>query len=73
MSDITGVESHDFLHGLEWSTGDAKFIDMATGQAYWQVTCFRGEQVIIARAESQSEAWQAACNQAEQLDEHGIT
>lgn len=50
------------LHRLGWSSGEMAFNN---GRAVvWQVYAHRGDQRIVARAPTQSEAWVAAAEQA---------
>jgi hypothetical protein len=51
-------ESRDRLHRAGWSVGE-----FATASA-WVVRVTNGENILEARAASQSEAWWRACEQA---------
>jgi hypothetical protein len=51
-------ESRDRLHRAGWSVGE-----IATALA-WVITGTNGENILEARAASQSEAWWRACEQA---------
>jgi len=53
------------LNRAGWSVGDVRVIT-ASGPA-WVVTGANGENVIEARAPTQTEAWHRACQQAEAL------
>jgi hypothetical protein len=53
------------LHQLGWSCGDLAFDE--GGGPFWQVFAHKGEQKILTRSPSQSDAWSAAADQAKKL------
>lgn len=62
MAAQTVDDRSSFLRFLGWSCGDMAFNE---GRAVvWQVFALRGDQRIVARAPTQSEAWVAAVEQA---------
>jgi len=58
-------ESFTRLHAAGWSVGDMRFL--TSSGPVWLVTGANGENVIEARASTQTEAWHWACQQAEAL------
>lgn len=52
----------DTLHRAGWSSGDLSFNNGE--RLVWQVYAYRGDQRIVARASTQSEAWWLAAKQA---------
>jgi hypothetical protein len=56
-------DCHSRLKSLGWSVGDACIVE--NGQRFWQVFCQKGDQKVVARAGSQTEAWRAAVGLAE--------
>lgn len=59
---MTSDQCLDYLHELHWSVGEFQTFD---GQ--WQVFGHRGEEKILGRGASQTEAWQAAVMAAESI------
>jgi hypothetical protein len=58
VASVSVDKSADRLHRSGWSMGE---LLTAAG---WLVTGLNGENLIEARADTQSEAWQNACEQA---------
>jgi len=58
-------ESFARLKHAGWSVGDVRLL--AASGPLWLVTEANGENVIEARAPTQTEAWHRACQQAEAL------
>lgn len=52
--------AYSLLHAVGWSIGDTAYHDPDTSQLVWLVYCHRGEQQVVAKAESQSAAWNEA-------------
>ncbi len=55
------------LTAAGWSVGDVSY--KVDGQTIWEVYCHRGEQKIVARAETQDAAWIEAVRLVEELGE----
>lgn len=55
------------LHQLGWSVGELAY--HGPNGLIWQVQGPRGGETILARAPTQSDAWQAAANQAHMMAE----
>jgi len=53
------------LHGAGWSIGDTAFA--GPGGMTWLVYGMQGGYELRSEAKSRSEAWEAACRQAEAL------
>jgi hypothetical protein len=56
----TSDAAYSLLHAARWSVGDTAYRDPDSGRLVWLVYCHRGEQQIIAKAESQTGAWNEA-------------
>ena len=56
----TSDAAYSLLHAAGWSIGDTAYRDPDSGRPVWLVYCHRGEQQIIAKAESQAAAWNEA-------------
>jgi hypothetical protein len=56
-------ESFAGLHAAGWSVGEVRLLTAAG--PLWQVDGANGENAILARPATQSEAWHRACQQAE--------
>jgi len=63
--DATSDESFTRLTRAGWSIGDVRVLTAAG--PLWLVTGANGENVIEARATTQTQAWHRACQQAEAL------
>ena len=60
-------DAHAQLHAAGWSVGDIATSDLA-GRRVWNVYLYRGEQRILARAPTQTEAWAEARRMVEGMD-----
>ena len=52
---LTSDGVYSLLHAAGWSIGDRAYTDPDSGRLVWMVYCHRGEQQIVATAESQTE------------------
>jgi hypothetical protein len=65
----TADESRDRLHRAGWSLGEIAFGPLAA--EVWQVDGQNGENRLLARGRTQSEAWWCACLQAREVGRRG--
>lgn len=56
----TSDAAFSLLHSADWSVGDSAYTDPAIGRLTWLVYCHRGEQQVIAKADTQAMAWAGA-------------
>ena len=56
--------AYSLLHAVGWSIGDTAYRNPATRRLVWMVYCHRGEQRIVAKAQSQAAAWNEAVRMA---------
>lgn len=61
--------AYSLLHAVGWSIGDTAYTDPDIGRLVWMVYCHRGEQQVIAKAESQAAAWNEAVRMAELIQD----
>ncbi len=57
---LTSDAAYSLLHDAGWKIGDTTYADPDSGRLVWMVYAHRGEQKIVARAESQAAAWNEA-------------
>jgi hypothetical protein len=65
---LTVDRAQQFIRLLGWSSGDVADTDRT-----WQVTCRRDEETIIARADSQTAAWNLALEQVGKVQRNSGT
>ncbi len=63
-------QCHKLLHLLGWSAAETAW-RYPDGSGYWQVDASRGEQVILARGQTQGQAWASAVRMVGKLI-HGV-
>lgn len=56
---------HEQLHAAGWSSGD--IAHKRDGRLLWMVFAQHGEERIVARAETQTDAWRLACGYGTRL------
>ena len=68
MSTVALSTNDDYnrLHSAVWSIGDVCYLD--NGRRVWMVYAHRGEQKIVAKAPTQTEAWRRACTMAAKIE-----
>jgi len=65
---LTSDAVYLLLHSAGWSIGDTAYTDSDSGQLVWLVWAHRGEQQIVAKAESPAAAWSEAARLAAEIE-----
>lgn len=68
LAPLTSDAAYSLLHEAGWSVGDTAYADPDSGGLVWLVYAHRGQQQIVAKAESQTEAWNEAARLAAEIE-----
>lgn len=65
---LTSDAAYSLLHAAGWSIDETAYTDTNSGRLVWLVYGHRGVQQVVAKAGSQSAAWNEAARLAAEID-----